>query len=91
MIQAFIIVPLIFIAFALFIFWVIMLVDVATRKFKESNDKLVWILVVVLVGLIGGLVYYFVIYSKDKSKSINWFWITLLLLVILLAITFSFV
>lgn len=45
-----------------------MIVDVAKRKFKDENDKVVWILIVVLTGIIGALIYYFVIKRKDKKK-----------------------
>lgn len=72
--------PLFLIGALFFIFWIIMLVDVASRKFK-NDDKIVWILVVILVGIMGALIYYFVIYRKDKS--LRWFWITLLALFIL--------
>lgn len=88
--------PLILIGALAFVFWLIMLVDAATRKFKDSTDKIVWILVVIFVTFIGALIYYFVIYIKDKSKSIKWLWWTLLglvlswlLIVITSAIVFS--
>jgi len=47
------------------IFWIFMIVDVAKRKFKNENDRLVWILVVVLANWIGAAVYYFVIKRKS--------------------------
>ena len=48
------------------IFWVFMLVDVAKRDFKKENDKLTWILVVVLANWIGAIVYYFVVKRLNK-------------------------
>lgn len=69
-----------------FVFWIIMLVDACTRKFKESNDKVVWVLVNIFAGLIGSLIYYFVVYWKDKSKSMKWFWWTVLVVFVLLVI-----
>lgn len=42
------------------VFWVIAIVDVAKRQFKDDNTKLLWVLVVVLGHLIGGIVYYIV-------------------------------
>jgi prolipoprotein diacylglyceryltransferase len=51
------------------IFWVFMLVDVAKRKFKSENDKIAWILVVVLAHIIGAIIYYFVI--KKSSNKIS--------------------
>lgn len=50
----------------LFIFWIFMIVDVAKRNFKSESDKIVWILVVILAGIIGALIYYFVIKRPDK-------------------------
>jgi len=61
-----------------------MLVDGATRKFKEDSEKIVWIIVIVFTGIIGALVYYFVVYIK--YNSLKWFWITLLVLAIVIAI-----
>ena len=43
-----------------------MLVDAIQRKFKGSNDKLVWVLVLIFTNLIGAVIYYFVVYSKVK-------------------------
>ena len=40
-------------------FWIWMLVDCATHEPGNSNDKIVWILVIVLAGFIGAVVYYF--------------------------------
>ncbi len=56
-----------------FVFWIFMLIDVAKRNFKEQNEKIVWILVVALVGIIGALIYYFVVKKKanqfEKPKA----------------------
>lgn len=70
----------------LFVFWLMMLIDSITRKFKESNDKVIWVLVNIFVGILGALIYYFVIYNKDKTKSMKWFWWTLLALFVLVVI-----
>ena len=48
------------------IFWIFMIVDVVQRKFKNENDKIVWVLVVILAGVIGALIYYFVIAKENK-------------------------
>lgn len=42
-----------------FVFWVVEIVDVARREFKDSNTKLLWLLVVVLAQGLGALIYYF--------------------------------
>jgi len=48
------------------IFWIWMIVDAAKRNFKTDNEKVVWILVIVLVGLIGAAVYYFMVKINDS-------------------------
>jgi hypothetical protein len=67
-----------------FVFWIIMLVDAATRKFKDDSEKIVWIIVIVFTGIIGALIYYFIVYMKYKSLA--WFWITLLVTIILITV-----
>jgi hypothetical protein len=49
------------------IFWIFMIVDVAQRKFRNESDKVLWILIVVLAGLIGAIIYYFVVKRKNKK------------------------
>ncbi len=50
----------------LFAFWIWMIVDCAKRDFKNSNEKIVWIVAVALMGWIGALVYYIVIKSLNS-------------------------
>lgn len=47
-----------------FIFWVLMIVDCVKRNFKESNEKIVWIIVLIFAGVLGALIYYFVVKRK---------------------------
>ena len=42
------------------VFWIWMIIDCATNEPAVGNDKLIWILVVVLTGWIGALIYFFV-------------------------------
>jgi prolipoprotein diacylglyceryltransferase len=49
------------------IFWIWMIIDVAKRNFKNENDKILWILLVVLLGFIGAIIYYFVIKHPNKK------------------------
>jgi hypothetical protein len=44
----------------LLVFWIWMIIDCATNEPSGGNDKLVWILVIVLASWIGALIYYFV-------------------------------
>lgn len=41
-------------------FWIWMLVDVLRKDFPGENEKVIWVLVVVLLSWIGALVYFFV-------------------------------
>ena len=53
------------IAIAAFVLWIIMLVDAAQRtNWENENDKTVWILIIVLTGGIGALIYYFMVRKK---------------------------
>ncbi len=52
-----------------FALWVWMLVDAISREDKrypnaDSNTKIMWILILMLTGLIGGVVYYFMMKRK---------------------------
>jgi hypothetical protein len=54
------------------IFWIVMLVDVIKREESDfpskagDNQKLLWLLIVILGGTIGAIVYYFMVYRKKK-------------------------
>lgn len=41
------------------IFWLWMLIDCVTRKFRSNTNKVIWVLVVVFGNIIGALVYFF--------------------------------
>jgi len=49
---------LVFVALG-FAFWIWMLVDCAMNERNEGNEKLIWILIIVLAHFIGALIYYF--------------------------------
>ncbi len=59
------------IAVAGFIFWIRMLIECATREPNEGNDKLIWILIIVLAGWIGALIYYFVRRPR-RMAEVGW-------------------
>jgi len=53
------------------VFWIWMLVDCATRQFPphRENEKVVWILVIVLAHGLGSIIYYFVVKRKaDRGE-----------------------
>jgi len=41
-------------------FWIWMIVDCATKERGDTNDKLVWIVIIVFTQIIGALIYFFV-------------------------------
>jgi len=53
------ILPLLFLAIGIggTVLWIWMIVDCATKEPSEGNDKLIWILVIVLTHWIGALIY----------------------------------
>ena len=51
-----------------FVFWILMIIDCAKRNFKNDTEKIVWILVIVLAGFIGSLIYYFAVKYNSKKK-----------------------
>ncbi len=59
------------IAVVVLIFWVWMLVDCSKRKFRNSLEKLVWILVIVLMSWLGAFVYFIVIKSINPRGLAN--------------------
>ena len=62
--------PILFVLIGLLgtLFWIWMIIDCATRESSQGNDKIVWILVIILTNVIGALIYFFV--RKLGRKSI---------------------
>ena len=48
-----------------FVFWVWMIVDCVSRKFKDKTDKIVWVLVIMFAHIIGASIYYVLVKRKD--------------------------
>lgn len=42
---------------AAMVLWIMALVDVVKRQFKEPNEKIVWVLIIALTHWIGALIY----------------------------------
>jgi len=40
--------------------WIWVLIDAVTNEPSEGNDKIMWILIIVLAGIVGALIYYLV-------------------------------
>lgn len=46
----------------LFVFWIIMLIDTFKRtNWKQESDKTLWIILVIVLGYLGAIIYYFAI------------------------------
>ncbi len=45
---------------ACFVFWIWMLIDCLKYEPSSGNEKIIWILVIVLLSALGALLYYFV-------------------------------
>ncbi|MGJ8650476.1 MAG: PLDc N-terminal domain-containing protein [Opitutaceae bacterium] len=50
-------------------FWIWMLVDCLQYEKNEENQKLIWILVIVLTNWIGALIYFFVRRKERKQNE----------------------
>jgi len=55
--------------FGLLGFWTWMLIDCATKE-EDQTLKIVWILLIVFVGFIGALLYFFIRKLPRKPKAI---------------------
>ncbi len=51
------------------VFWLWMLIDCATKEPSSGNDKLIWILIILLTHLIGALIYFLVRRPKRIRES----------------------
>ena len=40
--------------------WIIALVDILKSNFKDSNNKILWVLVVILLPVIGSVLYFMI-------------------------------
>jgi hypothetical protein len=53
------------------ILWILMIIDIAKRDFAKSDDRTMWILIVVLAGFVGAIVYYFVVVRGDNNSKLK--------------------
>ena len=54
-------------AVASFIFWILMIIDCVKRnKWHSESEQIAWVLIVVLLGLLGAILYYFIVRTKKK-------------------------
>ena len=48
------------------ILWILMIVDAAQRDFKNKDERVIWILLLVFLGVLGAIIYYFAVKMPDK-------------------------
>jgi len=46
------------------VFWVLMIIDCASRKRMSDGERIAWILVLVFLGFLGATIYYFAVKRK---------------------------
>lgn len=44
-----------------FLFWIWMIVDCAQRNFKNQGEKIAWLVITIIGGWLGALIYYLVV------------------------------
>jgi len=57
--------------FALFILWILALVDILRSNFTEPSKQTLWLLVVLFTGPIGTALYWFIGINQKKRKDEN--------------------
>ena len=50
-------------------FWIYTIVDIVKSKFQDETTKIIWILVVVLLGILGSLIY--LIFGRSFRVIVN--------------------
>jgi hypothetical protein len=51
---------LIMLGIASMVFWIVEIVDVSRREFRDPNNKVIWLLVIIFLHFLGALLYYFI-------------------------------
>jgi uncharacterized RDD family membrane protein YckC len=63
------ILTMVLVAVAAFVFWIWMLIDALRNKGLSDTEKLVWVLVIVFLHFLGALIYFFVARSKRSALT----------------------
>jgi hypothetical protein len=53
------------------VFWIWMLVDCATKERSDTNDKIVWLLIILFLNCFGALLYFFIRRPKRLAEPRN--------------------
>ncbi len=62
--------PLLLVGLVMFAFWIWMLVDALTNQGLDSNEKLIWTVVIVFTHFIGALIYFFIGRPKRPGAGV---------------------
>lgn len=68
MLELLLLLPLAGFALLATVFWILMLVDCATKESSAGNDKLIWVLVILFTHLLGALIYFFIRRPQRKRE-----------------------
>jgi O-antigen ligase len=72
MIEYLFLIPLYLLVFVflvlVFIFWLVMLLDVVKKDFKKSDDKIMWVLILLFANWIGAVIYYAIVFREERLK-----------------------
>ena len=65
--------PLLIMEFGLIatIFWVWMLAECATKESSLGNDKIVWVMIILLTNVLGAALYYFLRRPQRKAEAVG--------------------
>ena len=50
-------------------FWIYTIVEISRSKFNDDSSKIVWILVVVLIGILGSIIYW--LFGRSNRLVVN--------------------
>ena len=54
---------------AFVIFWIYTIVEIAKSKFSDESIKIIWLLIVILLGFIGSIIYW--IFGRSNRILLN--------------------
>lgn len=67
-VMLFLVVLMIAVPIMAVIVWIVMLVDCLQRKFRDKDDKIIWVVVLVFLNIVGAVIYYFLIKRKYRHR-----------------------
>lgn len=53
------------------VFWLVMLIDAAKRKYPKQSDKARWLLIVIVLGIFGAAWYYFSVRRNPPESPVD--------------------